>query len=59
MFGDQFHLHPLLLWCGRVHAPHNRNTRHFYCPRSGKQECISSPFGPRVLPNQPKAGSHH
>jgi murein DD-endopeptidase MepM/ murein hydrolase activator NlpD len=21
--------------------------------------CISSPFGPRVLPNQPKAGSYH
>ena len=21
--------------------------------------CISSPFGPRVLPNQPQAGSYH
>ena len=24
-----------------------------------RQACISSPFGPRVLPNQPKAGSYH
>jgi murein DD-endopeptidase MepM/ murein hydrolase activator NlpD len=24
-----------------------------------QQACISSPFGPRVLPSQPKAGSYH
>jgi hypothetical protein len=31
----------------------------WYAGRHDTDTCISSPFGPRVLPNEPRAGSYH
>jgi murein DD-endopeptidase MepM/ murein hydrolase activator NlpD len=46
----------LLAWAGNVSAEPRRGA-NLLPPVS--PACISSPFGPRLLPNQPQAGSYH
>jgi murein DD-endopeptidase MepM/ murein hydrolase activator NlpD len=46
----------LLVWSIEAIAE-SRHSTGLLAPVS--QACISSPFGPRVLPNQPLAGSYH
>jgi murein DD-endopeptidase MepM/ murein hydrolase activator NlpD len=45
-----------LIWSGAASAE-TRHTASLLPPVS--PACISSPFGPRVLPDQPQAGSYH
>lgn len=46
----------VLIWSGDTSAE-SRHAANLLPPVS--PACISSPFGPRVLPNQPQAGSYH
>ena len=46
----------VLLWAGGA-AAETRRTAKLMPPVSAA--CISSPFGPRILPNQPSAGTYH